>query len=93
VRAAISRIADAWAAWAARRFNVAERKPGQSHLEDLGFEFWMKAVCEAWKSSKERPQADRSVAGAKAHDFCGFCGTTEVVPCYKARFDEVFASA
>jgi len=32
--------------------------------------------------------------GLKPEFFLGaFCGTTEVMPCYKALFDEVFAAA
>jgi hypothetical protein len=57
---------------------------GQTHLKGLLLGFGGKAACEAW----ERWQ------GLKPDLFLGaFFGTTEVMPCYKARFDGVFAVA
>jgi hypothetical protein len=68
---------------------------GQSHLEELALGFAEKTVCEPWKRLKTRLHASEKMwQGLKPILLLqAYCGTTEVVPCYKAGFDGLLAAA
>ena len=67
---------------------------GQSHLKEYALGFDGRAACESWKGEKTDHWRLKMRQGLKPEFILrAFCGTTEVMPCYKARFDEVFAAA
>jgi len=61
-------------------------------LEKACVGIWKKSALGGAERIGRDITCDSNVAGAKARLLLwSFCGTTEVMPCYKARFDGVLA--
>jgi len=67
--------------------------PGQSHLKELASGFGRKLLAKHGKCrNRDRKQLEMWQGLKPGFLLWAFFGTTEVMPCYKPRFDGVFAA-